>query len=169
MNAVLTLAQTFLDLARAEDQDLTGMRLHKLIFLAQIHYHAAGEGRLVIEDAEAWEYGPIYLTLWEQHIRYGSAPFPRTLRFSALPLTGRSKAFVGAFWHHYKAKSAQELSAFVHVPQSPWAQVRAAYEKNERPVISDIQMRAYGQVLRQSAEAKRKKASASALALSESA
>ncbi|ADH92212.1 Panacea domain-containing protein [Arcanobacterium haemolyticum] len=54
-----------------EDSDVTQMKLHKLLYLAQAHYLAVTGYRLMDSDVEAFEHGPVIKAVFPMFREYG--------------------------------------------------------------------------------------------------
>lgn len=60
MYPALDIAQAFWEKATQKGVPLTAMRLHRLLYLSQLHHHVRDRGRLIQYDPKAWEWGPLY-------------------------------------------------------------------------------------------------------------
>ena len=54
-----------------EDADVTQMKLHKLMYLAQANFLSSVDNRLFASDIEAFEHGPVIKELYPQFRHYG--------------------------------------------------------------------------------------------------
>lgn len=132
------IANAFLARASREGDSLTNMKLQKLLYFAQGHSLAVRGESLIREEPEAWDYGPVYTSVWREFRDFGAAPINR-LAYPLFPFDaetgeplGPVKApddgdvnnFLDAVWNAYKGKSAIQLSKMSHVVDGPWDQVR---------------------------------------------
>ncbi len=56
---VLAIAKWFVAWAEAEQEELSNLKLQKLLYYAQGHHLAEGRGPLFTESIEAWAHGPV--------------------------------------------------------------------------------------------------------------
>lgn len=136
----LAIANAFLARAMEEGVPITNMKLQKLLYFAQGHSLALRSKRLMDEFPEAWEYGPVYPTLWKEFRTAGASPIKRLAvgnegAFWFLdedkkpdpipaPESEEVNKFLDAVWNAYKGKTAIQLSEMSHVPNGPWAKAR---------------------------------------------
>src|SRR5947209_3400405 len=71
------IANYFLDLAEAEAKSLTPMKLQKLVYYAH-GWHLALTGRpLLDEEIQAWSFGPVIRSLYNEFREFGAEPITR--------------------------------------------------------------------------------------------
>src|SRR6476619_3832573 len=58
---------------------LTQMQLQKLTYIAHGWNLALNERRLVSDELEAWDYGPVYPMLYDHAKYFGKSPIPRLI------------------------------------------------------------------------------------------
>jgi len=130
------IANQFLKLPGVDG--LTQMQLQKLVFIANGWNLALSGTRLVSEDAQAWDYGPVYSDLYDHTKFFGREKITRQItpddnevaRFflrspSGKPpysanLSPRESAIVDQVWRRYGSLSGPRLSALTHQPNTPW-------------------------------------------------
>jgi uncharacterized phage-associated protein len=54
----LTIAKWFIAWAEAEEEELSNLKLHKLLYYAQGHYVTDSGAPLFKDDIQAWPHGP---------------------------------------------------------------------------------------------------------------
>ncbi|MEX1826908.1 Panacea domain-containing protein [Luteibacter sp. CQ10] len=133
----LAIANAFLERAKRDGRPLSNMKLQKLLYFAQGHSHALRKGRLIDADPEAWDYGPVYRTVWNEFRDRGSSPIDRlavgmdegayifaepgeTFDPMPTPKGEQVNSFLDAVWKAYGDKSALHLSDLSHVRGGPW-------------------------------------------------
>ena len=142
------IANEFLTIAKNQGDDLTPMKLQKLVYFAHGWYLAVTGKPLISEDIQAWEYGPVIPSLYKDFREYGNSPigFPATefkMRDGRatlfVPLIGNSgnpeerdtaRQVVQKVWKEYGPYTPARLSNATHAPDSPWNQVYREGEKN---------------------------------------
>lgn len=130
------IANYFLKRAWSEGEELTLLKLMKLVYISHGFYlHFMGKP-LISEDVEAWKYGPVFQQLWSAFTNYGNRNI-KSLgeQFYDLPsengvkwrvdvptakLDNDESDIVDAVWDQYKSYDAFELSDLTHKKDSPW-------------------------------------------------
>jgi uncharacterized phage-associated protein len=136
MYSAKAIANFFLEKAKQCGQPLTQMKLQKLVYYAYGWYLALADSILIDERAEAWQYGPVFPTLYDEFKNFGARPITceaTDLDFSTLDLTvpkvsptdGRTIEILSRVWRVYGELTAEQLSAMTHEPASPWTRTWA--------------------------------------------
>lgn len=144
------VANAFLYKAKQEGAPLTHMKLQKLVFFMHAWSLALDNHSVVSEQPEAWQYGPVFETLYHSLKGNGSAQIteyltmlnPATGQLQALVPTLDNKRFwalLQQVWNRYGGFSAIQLSALTHEAGSPWDLARQA----NRPLLDDGAVAAY--------------------------
>src|SRR5882762_236012 len=68
-----SIANVFLALAEAEGKHLTPLQLIKLVYIAHGWYLALTQKPLISEQAEAWQYGPVIPSLYQEFKGFGNS------------------------------------------------------------------------------------------------
>lgn len=131
-----SVANTILDIAQSDGENLTNMKLQKLLFFSQGWALAYSGKPIVDEQAEAWDYGPVFPCVYHEFKAYGSRPI--TSRATELDIGSfslvqvppvpdqRARAFLKSVWDVYGKFSAVALSQLTHAVNSPWEEARRA-------------------------------------------
>ncbi len=111
---------------------LTQMKLHKLVYFAHgWHLGLLGEP-LLTERVQAWRYGPVVPSLWEEFKWFGAEPIDS---FATRQVAGRARvptvdpddtnvrAILERVSKIYGPRTAVELSRLTHEADSPWTAV----------------------------------------------
>ena len=126
------------------------MQLQKLVYIAHGWNLALNETRLVADDLEAWDYGPVFPLLYDHAKFFGKAPITRLItdrdddRYAffvrsmseptAKPyeakLTTAEQDVIDRVWNRYKSYSAFVLSDLTHKPGTPWYETYFGRGKN---------------------------------------
>ncbi|WP_091721847.1 Panacea domain-containing protein [Methylobacterium phyllostachyos] len=116
------------------------MWIQKLVYIAHGWNLAINGQPLVVENAEAWDGGPVYRSIWNHIKRYGFGRSsklledPETSKPIAAHLSVDEQAIIDLVWDKYNGFSGSELSRMTHQPGTPWTET---YVKLGRD--SDIQ------------------------------
>lgn len=152
-NLSTAIANEFLKKPGALGQ-LTQMQLQKLTYIAHGWNLALNENRLVTDELEAWDYGPVFPLLYDHAKYFGKSPVTRLITPNddnkvaffvsdaserAAPyearLTDSEAEILSRVWDRYKSYSAFTLSDLTHKPGTPWYETYFGRGKNA--VISD--------------------------------
>jgi|CEGD01.1.fsa_nt_gi uncharacterized phage-associated protein len=118
-----TIANFFINKAHQSGcNDLTPMKLLKLVYIAHGWNLGIYNDPLFIEEVSAWKFGPVIRPLYDQVRVYRNNPIT-----SGLPSTGESISpedndLLEAVWDRYGKLSGIALSQITHKPGSPWSQ-----------------------------------------------
>ncbi|MDQ0592177.1 putative phage-associated protein [Chryseobacterium ginsenosidimutans] len=102
------------------EEDLTNMKLQKILYYLQGYYLAIFDNYLFTDDIEAWKYGPVVCEEYHTYKGYGnnSIVIPETdHNFSYLNTT--QKTFINKVYSHYRQFSAIKLMELTH-KEEPW-------------------------------------------------
>jgi len=119
------VANNFLERA-ARRGGLTPMQVIKLVYLAHAFHLGYGRGPLINEPVEAWKYGPVVRSLYNQVRDYEGLPIAELLRTGDYDWERESRVdfdadhVIGRVWENYGHYNGYELSDMTHLPGSPW-------------------------------------------------
>lgn len=116
-----TVANRFLELARATGDCLTPMQVLKLVYIA--HGWMLGlYGRALIKDrVEAWQYGPVIPALYNAMRDYRGAPVTVPVKAPSDDiLDGNEDDIVRQVYEIYGKKTGPALSRLTHATGTPW-------------------------------------------------
>lgn len=126
------VANYFLDLANAENEAITPMKIQKLVYIAHGWYLALTEKPLLDEYIQAWRYGPVIPTLFHEFKRFGKEAITEpatdfdlknsTFIKTVLPDDKYMKAILEKIWEVYGGFTAIQVSNLTHQEGTPWAQ-----------------------------------------------
>lgn len=134
MHSAKAIANFFLDQVSSESKPMTQMKLHKLVYYAHGWHLGLAGHPLINEIIQAWKYGPVVRSLWDEFRDLGSRPIERKaydykvdgtkISFSApcVEQSDKSIPLLNKVWSIYGGLSAVQLSEMTHQPQSPWTQ-----------------------------------------------
>lgn len=126
------VANLLLDLADSEKCAVTPMKLQKLVYFAHGWHLGITERPLLNERVEAWKFGPVIPSLYQDFKEFGDKPITsratvisgfRVVRAVLPPETpATTLSIIQRVWHVYKGFSGTDLSAMTHQPGTPWDQ-----------------------------------------------
>lgn len=139
------IADVFVQKGINEGRFLTQMKLQKVVFFAH-GYHLARYGEpLIQEKFQAWKFGPVVPSIYQDYKLYGSRPIIDTRLLTHTPdfvtLDEMAQEAINYTWKVTKGLSAETLSNWTHQPNSPWSEV---YNPNDWAIpIRDERIRHY--------------------------
>lgn len=130
------VANEFLDRARLAGRRLTPMQLQKLVYIAHGWTLAVTGQPLVDERVEAWQWGPVYPSLYDALKLYGSGAVKDEIHRNnwagnerirgpvvSEDFTRDERAILDKVWEQYGDLEAFQLSALTHDDNTPWSDV----------------------------------------------
>lgn len=124
----------FVELAsKSSENDLTNLKLQKLLYFAQGNYLAKNKKKLFKEPIEAWDLGPVVRSIYDTYKYCG--PFPITAfdrNIKKATLSPDVKNFLDKIWDEYGKYSAEYLVNLTHQGNTPWKKI---YKKGENRII----------------------------------
>lgn len=106
------------------DISVCPMKLQKLMYFAH-GWHLAICGKpLVREKVQAWQFGPVFPSLYQRYKMYGNQPIGVYSGMQEKPFSGDSEALgiITAVIKRYGKYTATQLSNATHQPNTPWHQ-----------------------------------------------
>ncbi len=144
------VANAMLFKARQEGVRLTHLKVQKLVFFMHAWSLVFFTESVVSERPQAWQYGPVFDSLYHDLKGFGSSEIDAYL-LQIEPLSGERKALMPVqsdsqfwglldrVWERYSSLSARQLSTITHEAGGPWEAAR----HSKVAVLPDQQVRAY--------------------------
>ena len=133
---VLALANEFLARSASSDVALTPMHLQKLCYFAHGFNLALKDTELTSDRVEAWEFGPVFPTLYDALKRYGARSVGEQVRernwasteiqrgnVVVETFTADEMEVIDGVFETYGDFEAYKLSALTHEAGSPWEKI----------------------------------------------
>lgn len=100
---------------------ITNLKLQKILYMADMNFVGTQSERLLNEDFEAWDYGPVLPSLYHKCKAFGSKGVPDVF-WGANDISGSNEAsMLDLAWDHLKSKTAGQLVATTHSSHGAWA------------------------------------------------
>lgn len=129
----LDVARNLIHLAAAEEEpeNLTHMRLQKLLYYVQ-GWSLALRGKPMFNGRiEAWAHGPVVRELYSHFTQYGENPIQVNEIPDSEELDTDEVEFIQSVWESYKPYSASSLRAMTH-KEPPWVDARGSCAPADR-------------------------------------
>lgn len=117
--------------------DLTNMKINKLLYFAQGHYLRKYGTPLFADGIEAWEHGPVVPEVYCAYKEYGDRPIKSYSADMISEVTPNAEEIMYGVARKYGRYTASALRNMTHVVGSPWSQVyRGSHTHNPIPVAA---------------------------------
>lgn len=154
------IANLFLSWAREDkkNESYTPMKIIKIVYIAHGWCLAILEKPLILNPVEAWRYGPVIRSLYDEFKQFGNETIQGFAEYSEDEnKSGRVKEDIGkdfieiiySVYHNYGNLGAFQLANLTHRPNSPWEK---AIEASETFISNDIIKDGYKQLWKRNQE-----------------
>ena len=127
-----SLANYFIERAKSSGDSISPMKLQKLVYYAAGWYAGYTGMSLVDEAPQAWQYGPVFPSLYHEFKELGSGAISKkaaaldtsTFNFTEVPepQDPAIRKFLDNIWNSYGKYTGIALSEMTHAGGSPWDQ-----------------------------------------------
>ena len=127
------IANEFLMLANKDDMPLTQMQIQKLVYISHGFNLALTNNPLIDESIQAWQYGPVISSLYEEFRGFANQPITSKATITTIddnfnvnntiPKVNdeQTKKLINTVWDKYKIYSGPNLSDLTHKKGTPWS------------------------------------------------
>lgn len=117
----LTIAKWFVAWAEAEEEDLSNLKLQKLLYYAQGHYLARYNAPLFEDEIQAWVHGPVVAPVYQAFKSFGAASvaLEDSDPFEWEDVDPATTEFLGEVWNTYGGYSTGRLREMAYATP-PW-------------------------------------------------
>jgi uncharacterized phage-associated protein len=160
------VANAFIDLAKKfpnQGNDLTPMKIQKLIYFAHGWHLSLAEKPLIDEQIQAWKFGPVVHSIYRAFRDFGNSPVSsyatevkvengRLLtEIPKIPEDSVAMKLVEKIWEVYGKYDGVQLSNATHQSDTPWSKVWEREGKEKLYVgIPDSEIKEYFDTQRKS-------------------
>ena len=126
MENPLAIANYFVQKSIDTGQELTPLKLVKLVYISHGWYLAFTGVPLISEAVQAWKYGPVVQSVYTAFSKYGKDQISQPYNAFGLnkePITVKDPdlfRFLDKIWEVYKNHNGLQLSTLTHQPGTPW-------------------------------------------------
>lgn len=141
--SALQIAKWFINYVdRDAGDDITHLKLQKLLYYAQAWYLANYSEPLFDEELQAWTHGPVVLSIWDEFKKYEYGSLP--ISDEVIDFSNEIEKHLQEVYKEYGKYSAKELERLTH-EEEPWKKTRnniSIEEKCTNPIDKNL-MRDY--------------------------
>lgn len=99
---------------------LSNLKLQKIMYMADMNFVGRSGMRLLDEDFEAWDYGPVLPSLYRKCKAFGAKPIPHVF-WGAQSLRGSAEEkMLGLAWESLKSATPGQLVEATHSAKGAW-------------------------------------------------
>ena len=141
MDSTIRIAKFFVDKARQDEancngvSDMTPLKLNKISYIAHGWVLGFTSKPLLIEDVEAWEFGPVIPELYRGIRIYKRNPIKDLDGWSEADLNEREKNLLDQVYDIYGKFHAGKLVGLTHEKGTPWYEVTNGGKKYGRGIV----------------------------------
>lgn len=107
-------------LAKISNHTVSNLKFHKILYMADMNFVGQNGQRLISEDFEAWDYGPVLNSLYHTCKAFGSKPVPNVF-WGAKDISGTPEAeMIELAWSKLKSATAGQLVETTHSKLGAW-------------------------------------------------
>ena len=155
MYSAKAIANYFLQKGEDTDVDITPMQILKLVYIAHGWNLALLDNPLIEDRIEAWKYGPVIPSLYEEFKGFGRDPIAKGYRAeevvaaSIIPEANSevelsdTLQLLDEVWDTYKGFDGIDLSELTHQEGTPWETTRKSKWFRRSPPIKNEAIRDY--------------------------
>lgn len=99
---------------------VSNLKLQKILYIADLNFLGQIHGRLVDEDFQAWDYGPVLPSVYRHCKAFGSKPVPDVF-WGAQSVAGTGEGqMLDLAWERLGNLTAGQLVAMTHAENGAW-------------------------------------------------
>lgn len=133
MANVYDVAKFFIDFAAKNGEEITNLKLNKMIYFAQARSLATTCSPMFSDTVEAWDYGPVVPSIYREYAQYKRGPIPNPVEVNYDAFTDDEIDILTDVAGYYGQFEIWALVDLTHLPGSPWALVYEKGKSNEIP------------------------------------
>ncbi len=100
---------------------LSNLKLQKILYLADLNFLGNTGNRLIDEDFEAWDYGPVLTSLYHRCKPFGSKDVPNVFwGVNDLEKTSPEALMLNRAWEKLRSQTPGQLVANTHWERGAW-------------------------------------------------
>jgi len=140
------VANQMLGIARTKGEEITPLKLLKLVYIAHGWSFPFLGQPLLSEPPQAWQYGPVVPSLYRAVSKFRAGPITELVPDTdPQELSAQAAGLIQSVYDTYARYSGIQLSNMTHMPNTPWSEAWNTHGKNA--VIPDDRIAAHYQHL----------------------
>ncbi len=125
------VANEMLEIARTRGEEITPLKLLKLVYIAHGWSFPYLRDPLLAEPAQAWQYGPVVPSLYHSVSKFRAGPITELVADTdPQVLSEQASNLIRNVYDTYGRYSAIQLSNMTHMPNTPWSEAWGSRGKN---------------------------------------
>lgn len=125
------IANRMLQIAREKGEDISPLKLLKLVYIAHGWSFPYLREPLLSEPAQAWQYGPVVPSLYRSVSRFRAGPITELISDTdPQELSPQADSLIRNVYDTYSPYSAIQLSNMTHMANTPWSEAWSLRGKN---------------------------------------
>lgn len=119
----LAISNYFIKKAFASGEEITPMRVLKLVYISHGWHLALFDEELINEGVQAWKYGPVVPSVYEEFKSFGRNTITKMgTEGGTTPMVEdtQTERFLDTIWERYLKFNGLQLSELTHQPNTPW-------------------------------------------------
>ncbi len=125
-------------LCKTSGWKLSNLQLQKVLYIADMNFVGKKQIRLVDEDFEAWDYGPVIPSLYHKCKAFGAKPIPPVFWGASDISDTNEAAMLSLAWENLKSVTAGQLVETTHSSLGAWADKYVAGAKQIKIFTQDM-------------------------------
>lgn len=117
---------------------ISNLQLQKIIYMADMNFVGQGNGRLVDEDFEAWDYGPVLPSLYHKCKAFGSKSVPQVFWGHRDVSQTSEAAMLDKAWENLRSATPGQLVETTHSSLGAWVRRYVAGAKQIKILTQDM-------------------------------
>lgn len=125
------IANRMLGIAHARGEEITPLKLLKLVYIAHGWSFPYMREPLLSEPAQAWQYGPVVPSLYHAISRFRAGAITELVTDTdPQELSAQADALIQSVYDTYSGYTAIQLSNMTHMENTPWSEAWSLRGKN---------------------------------------
>lgn len=137
---------------------LSNLELQKMLYMADMNFVGLGKGRLLDEDFEAWDFGPVIPSLYHTCKAFGSKRVPDVFWGASDISDTPEAAIIESAWKNLRGQNPGRLVENTHWSGGAWAKRYIPGAKGIRITSSDMMDEHKNRIARAKAQARKSRA-----------
>lgn len=117
---------------------VTNLELQKMLYMADMNFVGQTGDRLVDEDFEAWEYGPVLPSVYHECKAFGAKRIPNVFWFAEDIADSKEAVILERAYEYLRHQTAGQLVENTHWSGGAWAKKYSAGSRGIKILTQDM-------------------------------